>query len=205
MGTRNLTMVIHKEETKIAQYGQWDGYPSGNGIKILNFLRSKARIEKLRKKLERVRFSTDEDQKKVDKFMKSIGSNDGWLTMDQADKYHRAYPYLSRDIGASILELVANSKDKEIVLTDSTDFAGDSLFCEWAYVVDLDKNLLECYSGFNKEPLAEGERFANIPKCKDDSEYSAIRLLKTYELDKLPTKKVFIKELDKIAEEAYVE
>ena len=38
MGTRNLTMVIHKEEPKIAQYGQWDGYPSGQGSTALKFL-----------------------------------------------------------------------------------------------------------------------------------------------------------------------
>jgi hypothetical protein len=205
MGTRNLTMVIQKEETKIAQYGQWDGYPSGNGVKILTFLRNKKRVEKLRKKLNVVRFSTADDEKKVDKFLKSIGSKDGWMTMDQSAKYQQEFPFLTRDLGAGILEAVANSKAKEIVLTDSTDFAGDSLFCEWAYVVDLDKNILECYSGFNKEPLAEGERFAKIPKCKDDSDYSAIRLLKKYDLNELPTKKEFVKELEKIAEEAYVE
>jgi hypothetical protein len=38
MGTRNLTMVISKGEYKIAQYGQWDGYPSGQGSVVLNFL-----------------------------------------------------------------------------------------------------------------------------------------------------------------------
>lgn len=204
MGTRNLTMVIHKEETKIAQYGQWDGYPEGSGVTILTFLRSKARIKKLTDKLKNVRFATDEDDKKVETFLKSIGCKDGWMNMDQSDKYYKAFPYRSRDVGATILELVANSKDKEIVLHDSTNFAGDSLFCEWAYVVDLDKMVLEVYTGFNKEPLAEDERFAKVPKDKD-SEYTGIRCIKKYDINKLPTKKNFVKELKKIEEEAYVE
>ena len=32
MGTRNLTMVIQDQQTRIAQYGQWDGFPDGQGI-----------------------------------------------------------------------------------------------------------------------------------------------------------------------------
>jgi hypothetical protein len=195
MGTRHLTMVVHKEETKIAQYGQWDGYPEGQGVTILTFLRSKERVKKLTNKLKDVRFSNDDDQKKMQDFMNKLGCPDGWMTQTQADKYHRAYPYLSRDIGGKILELVANSKDKEIVLQDSTDFAGDSLFCEWAYVVDLDNRKLEVYTGFNKEPLAEDERFAKIPKSKDSSEYLGIRCVAKFDLDKLPTKAKFIKEL----------
>jgi len=192
-------MVIKKEETKIAQYGQWDGYPEGNGVKILSFLRAKSRVKKLSDKLERVRFATKVDENKVDKYLKSIGCKDGWMDMDQAAKYHRAFPYLSRDIGAGILELVANSKDKEIVLHDQTDFAGDSLFCEWAYVVDLDNRKLEVYSGFNKEPLAEDERFAKIPNDKD-TEYLGIRCVAKFDLDKLPTKKAFLKELKQLEE-----
>jgi len=185
MGTRNLTMVIHKEETKIAQYGQRDGYPEGQGVTILTFLRARSRVKKLTDKLARVRFSTKADEKEAQEFLESIGSK----------LYNKKYPYSSRDVGGEILEMVANSKDKEIVLQDSTDFAGDSLFCEWAYVVDLDKRKLEVYTGFNKEPLAEDERFAKIPKSKYSSEYSAIRCIHKFDLDKLPTKKQFIKVL----------
>lgn len=194
MGTRNLTMVIHKQETKIAQYGQWDGYPEGNGVTILTFLRNKKRVKKLANGLKVVRFATAKDEKEVNKFLKSIGCKDGWMDMNQSEMYHRQYPYLSRDIGAGILELVANSKDDEIVLNDQTDFAGDSLFCEWAYVIDLDNRKLEVYTGFNKTPLAEDERFAKIPVEKD-SEYTPIRCIKKYDLDNLPTKKQFIAEL----------
>ena len=39
MGTRNATIVIKDNKTKVAQYGQWDGYPSGQGLTALNFLR----------------------------------------------------------------------------------------------------------------------------------------------------------------------
>jgi hypothetical protein len=195
MGTRNLTMVIHKEETKIAQYGQWDGYPEGNGVEILTFLRNKERIKKLTNKLKDIRFITARGNKEIKKFLKSIGCENGWMNDDQADKYHKRYPYMSRDIGAGILEMVANSKDKEIVLRDSTDFAGDSLFCEWAYVVDLDKRKLEVYTGFNKELLADDERFTNIPTNKDAAEYRGIKCIMKYDLDKLPTKKQFIEEL----------
>ena len=197
MGTRNLTMVIQNEKTKIAQYGQWDGYPEGNGVRILDFVRSKLRMQKLREKLKNVKFSTKKDEKKVDDFLNSIGCTDGWMNMDQAKKYHEAFPYLSRDIGAGILELVSESTDKEIILVNSTDFAGDSLFCEWAYVIDLDNNQLEVYSGFNKSPLGPEERFAHMKRSKDSSEYGAIRFLKKYDLNALPTKKKFISELKK--------
>ena len=65
MGTRNLTMVIHKEEIKIAQYGQWDGYPEGNGVTILTFLRNKERVKKLTNKLKNIRFETDKDEEEL--------------------------------------------------------------------------------------------------------------------------------------------
>ena len=53
MGTRNLTMVIDKRgDLKVAQYGQWDGYPEGWGVEILNFARDKEKMAKLEKELD---------------------------------------------------------------------------------------------------------------------------------------------------------
>lgn len=57
MGTRNLTMVISQEgEKKVAQYGQWDGYPSGVGASVLAFLKNEELFEKLKSNLSKVRF-----------------------------------------------------------------------------------------------------------------------------------------------------
>ena len=40
METRHLTLVYKNGAFKVAQYGQWDGYPSGQGLTALKFLRS---------------------------------------------------------------------------------------------------------------------------------------------------------------------
>ena len=38
MGTRSLICVVKDKQYKLAQYNQWDGYPSGVGTEILDFL-----------------------------------------------------------------------------------------------------------------------------------------------------------------------
>ena len=64
---------------------------------------------------------------------------------------------MSRDIGAKILGMVNDAPEgTEIVLQNSIDFARDSLFCEYAYVVDLTRNTLEAYKGFQKSPAPQG-------------------------------------------------
>jgi hypothetical protein len=48
------------------------------------------------------------------------------------------------------------------MMTDGEDFLQDSLFCEWAYVMNLDTLTLEIYKGFQTKPHTRG-RYAQIP------------------------------------------
>lgn len=200
MGTRNLTMVISGEKTRIAQYGQWDGYPSGQGSVALDFLKN-CDINKFKEQLERCRFieSSKRKQTELENFMKKIGAPDGWMTGEQASQYHKKYPFLTRDNGASILNLIYEAEGTDnLWLHDSSDFASDSLFCEWAYVIDLDKNTFEVYEGFNTQPLEEGQRFKDL-KCEGG--YKPVRMVKSYDINNLPTTEEFI-QLEEKEEEA---
>lgn len=198
MGTRNLTMVISNGETKVAQYGQWDGYPSGNGVIVLEFLHSN-KMDDFKQKLNKVKFINGNKEKEIKKFLESIGAKDGWMTGEQSNQYQKKYPYLTRDNGANILQMIMDGQEDEIWINDNTEFAGDSLFCEWAYLIDLDKNVLEVYEGFNKSPLVLEDRFFYL--TDKESEYYPIRMVKSYTLNNLPTEGEFIKDLTPQEEE----
>ena len=156
MGTRNLTIVKDKVgTTKIALYGQWDGYPSYSGIQALAFLRDKTNKDNLWSKLENVEFITDEE---CDTLYKQYESTD-WENKD----FLNAYPGLHRDTGIGILEVVANSTST-IKTIDNTEFANDELFCEGIYEVDFSTNdFITTYDGkvirFDLDSLPSDEKY----------------------------------------------
>jgi hypothetical protein len=129
MGTRNLTVVKNTAgETKIALYGQWDGYPQYSGITALAFLRDKANQELLRDRLTLVEFIDDEEANTI---YESFDHDDNDPT-----KYLMEYPGLHRDTGIKILEAVANA-NATVKMIDNSEFRNDELFCEGVYEVDF--------------------------------------------------------------------
>jgi hypothetical protein len=198
MGTRNLTAVVMNGEFKIAQYGQWDGYPSGQGVTILNFISTQENIEKLKNALDRVRFMDPEgvDKEMLEAYQKAAPewSNEPDNRTEEQKRWFSTY--ISRDIGGEILAVIAGSKDDEMIIKNRTAFAGDSLFCEYAYVVDLDDGVLEVYQGFNKEPVTEGRFCSGDESLEKNDGYQPVKLVKTYSLDDLPAEDQFIKDLE---------
>lgn len=185
MGTRNLTVVFLDGEYKVAQYGQWDGYPEGQGITALNFarqLRDSTRKDVFMQKVRRViNISADE----VERIWKE---KDNW----RFDEFSMLHPNLSRDTGANILNLIMNS-DVGVKLYNEIDFAADSLFCEWLWLIDLDNNTFEGYQGFNQKPLTESDRFYFLEdKEENQGEFHAVKLAAKWNLDSLPDDEEFI-------------
>ena len=183
-------MVVLDGQTRVAQYGQWDGYPEGQGSTVLEFLSSMDR-PLFEQKVRASRFITDEEH---DAAWKKIGVVGDWATQEQGEKFLQMYPAMDRDHGAEILQFICANNDG-VVLRDSSSFGLESLFCEWAYVIDLDKNVLEFYRGLNTDPAADTGRFAAL-KTSDYTPHEAydgkcayhpVRLVKVYPLDALPT------------------
>jgi hypothetical protein len=133
MGTRNLTVVKNLEgETKIALYGQWDGYPSYSGIQALSFLRDEGNQALLQAKLDLVQFISEEE---CDELYNATGSSTDW----ENKTFLTAYPGLHRDTGIGILSVVANAT-YPVKTIDNSEFRNDTLFCEGIYEVDFSTN-----------------------------------------------------------------
>lgn len=190
MGTRNLTAVVIDGQHKVAQYGQWDGYPKGQGDTILKFLAALPMLGGMDEFKRKVRGCTFLTQEQIQERWKAAGADDsGWVGLDVGRKFSDTNPQLSRDTGAGVLQLIAQS-DNGLELDDEWQFAADSLFCEYAYVLDLDAGTLELYRGFNTEPLPQGQRFSDMAPSEakgDIPAYYPVRLAATWSLEALPT------------------
>ncbi len=185
MGTRNLTMVVKDGKIKVAQYCQWDGYPTGQGIDLVKFIQTKLHMNEFKTAIDQCAFI---GQSEIERRWKAVGADDsGFVNSMVADKFEQRWPELSRNTGANVLELIQNAGVRE--LADDTNFAKDSLFCEWVYVVNLDKEMVEVYQGYNKKRLKKTERFYFLqdkkgtkftPSYPGQERFYPVKLLRAY-------------------------
>lgn len=134
MGTRNLTKVIDKNgEVVVGQYGQWDGYPDGQGKSMLSFISEHGMLNKIEKSLAKCHFI---DQAEIDQM---------WFRFQEVTKFaearedyqgfHIIYPSLSRDTCTDILKVIVYSNE-DVALSDESGFQNDQLMCEGIYTLD---------------------------------------------------------------------
>jgi len=212
MGTRHLTIVKHEDEIKVAQYGQWDGYPDGAGMIILNFLKT-ADLDQFKERLSLCEWATEEARQQQIEVMrkytsaKSLPSDMNqkeFLSLEESEMLAKLHPETHRDTGSNILELInvghfhkrelllaegrpVNQKYElqpgKIYLSNGFPFGNDRVFCEWAWAIDLDTNSLEVYCGQFNHDGSKG-----IFKDFDNP----VRLLTSFWLDDLPDEEVFL-------------
>jgi hypothetical protein len=136
MGTRGLTKVIDKDNIlKVAQYGQWDHYPEGQGVKILSILTAdRYAVEELELALDKCYFAADELRDAIyDEY------NARYPETTHMKKFSSMLPSLSRDTCGDILNVVRWSAGP-IPLVDESGFEGDDLFCEGVYEINYNTN-----------------------------------------------------------------
>jgi hypothetical protein len=141
MGTRHAQTVINKEGVvKVRQYCQWDGYPSGQGLDVLKFLRSNS-LEKYSAEIDKLKEITEED-------LDLIVEKRDWET---------THPHLSRDCGAKIHDLILNGEvDSVSVISE----AEANRWCEGFYTVNLKEGIFEVEYDSKKATFS----LNNLPK-----------------------------------------
>lgn len=151
MGTRGMWGYIVGEEEKLT-YNHFDSYPSGLGNEILKHARSFSKIA--------LAVNSEPFQQAVNLLVVDADSTPTKEQIEHLAKYANTdvstrdleewYVLLRETQGDPVAQLDAG------VMIDGADFSQDSLFCEWAYVIDLDLGLFEVYRGFQKEPHEDG-------------------------------------------------
>jgi hypothetical protein len=133
MGTRNLTKVIDNEGiTRVAQYGQWDGYPEYTGTRILSFISEYKMIDKIEQSLVKARFITPAESEEI---FKPYTDTDGMMTFEQGADFSVMFPSLTRDTGCDIIKVLVYS-NATVPLQDESEFEADDLFCEGVYTIN---------------------------------------------------------------------
>ncbi|KAK4226921.1 hypothetical protein QBC38DRAFT_444176 [Podospora fimiseda] len=182
----------------LAQYGQFDGYPEGQGVTLFRFLSVAPNIDSLKVGLENNIYTpTDEE---IEEFYRE--GEDSESALRQAWEiarrqpntpfkafqggFHTLYPSLSRNTSAKILGIIVRTaqedKDKKLPIYKEVEYV-TQWDCEWAYVVDLDKEILEIYKGMHGGfvPKHDGHQFKDVGGENDQ----VPGLVRTFEFSEL--------------------
>lgn len=182
MGTRGALGFVVDETAKIT-YNHFDSYPSGLGDDTLRWLRGvvadPAREQAAADAARRLREVTGEP------------------TDEEARRYSQA-GLADTDVstGADWYALLRRAQGDPAAILDvgifesAAEFPRDSLFCEWAYLVDFDARVFEVYEGFRQAPPTAGRWAGESTGTPSYSggDYYPIERVAAFPFDELPEK-----------------
>jgi hypothetical protein len=190
MGTRGALIFRIDGQDKVI-YNHFDSYPSGLGKSVVVYLQTRTdteEIEELRREVRNLKVLKGKPTKKHLERAEAMGVFDPHVGGETLEYYN-----LARGCQGDIEKILRLG-----FYEDCSSFLQDSLFCEYAYALYLDANVLEIYKGFQAAPHTKG-RYGNL--IQQDSEYYPVALVKTFPLDALPDPE----KLDDIVNESEVE
>lgn len=185
MGTRGAIGFRIDNADKIA-YNQFDSYPTGVGANILQELCGIKDWENVKARIRKIVLVTD-DQPPT---QEQINANQKWADLSVSERSFEDWYCLLRKAQGTLAPYIDGSLP---IIYDAHTFLLDSLFCEYAYIVNLDNMTFEFYRGFNRESSEAGGRYAVQKKPPAPNgyvnEYFGVVLVETIPLSDFPTTK----------------
>ena len=188
MSTRGLVGFVVDGQVK-ATYNHYDSYPEGLGEDVVSFVKdgwfTREQVENL-KLVDESTPPTEEEKAALREYA------DTGVSTQSLDEWYVLLRNTQGDL-AAILE--------SGYMIDSEDFAADSLFCEWGYLINIDTDKVEVYTGFVTDKSALTGRFSDLP-VKDygslGNKYLPITLIAELDFNDLDN---FSSRIDEIAAE----
>ncbi len=151
MGTRGA-FGFHSEKKDKVSYSHYDSYPDGLGQDIMNFIRHET-LDSLKEIGARIQMVSSDSKPTP----QQINECQNWTDMSVSNQSTNDWYCLLRKSQGN---LDAFNHGLNYML-DSNDFLLDSLFCEYAYIINIDNKTLEFYSGFNQMARKRKGRYAD--------------------------------------------
>jgi len=174
MGTRGVIGTLYKGALH-ASYQQFDTYPTSTGADLQKEMQENleaiganadpedifAYLAQLVEGMTYVKASEKPTREQADKYgmflNKGVSTGDDW------------YAQLREQQGSLMKRLNAG------IATEDTTFLKDSLFCEWAYIFDLDAKKVLILRGFNTREDAQWEHARLTPAMLKEQKEKAER------------------------------
>lgn len=184
MGTRGA-LGFKSDNKYYVSYNHFDSYTDGLGKDVVNFARSISDINKLKKRLSKVKMVKQSEKPTK----KDIEDSKGFANLGVGNQSLTDWYCLLRNVqGVNTLELIRDGKLK--VMIDGFDFLKDSLFCEYAYIINLDDSKIEFYQGFNQKPQKNNplpfEQKPDKETRPSGDKYYPVRFVGSCNINKIP-------------------
>jgi hypothetical protein len=171
MGTRGA-LVFVVDGTEKTSYVHYDSYPSGLGEDALSWLRGALSDEAGARKAVAELAPVPDGGPSAEHFERWAEFHDRHV--DSGTSWYALLRHTQGDPGKIL---------KAGLFEPATDFPRDSLFCEWAYVIDFDARTFEVYEGFQQSPPTLGRW---IGRAGTSEGYEPVQRVRQYGFDDLP-------------------
>jgi hypothetical protein len=182
MGTRGA-IGVRTDNNLFVTYNHGDSYPESLGRDMVKFCRSlsKQQLAMLAEQFKHIKI-VDFSRKPTSEEQKTYTKN-GYCDLSVSEQSPLDWYCLLRNLqGVAYLRAILNGDCQHWI--DEMDFLKDSLFCEYAYILNLDDGTLEFYKGFNQGP----DRNSPLPfkHIADKDGYYPVRYQGKVDITKIP-------------------
>lgn len=168
MGTQGLIAIRLDAHYVFSQKCDHSAYPRDHGASIFGFLKY-VDLDRFKRQCDTL---VPMEQEEQDNLLKSIlGRAPQGITDYERERLELRYPEIYWDTGAAALHMIYNGTLKRD--PQHFRFGGQGLWCEWAWVIDLDHDLLRIHAGGFTYAIRRGLNHGDFLDYDSEPEWEA--------------------------------